>query len=91
MTTPVPREDSLEALRMALKRLCSPDEMGGMGITEDMTGPAAVELRARMRFACAALAATPSTPYWCGGPQNGQPKPHAACTCTPRPATTETP
>jgi len=24
------------------------------------------------------------TPYRCGGPQSGQPKPHTACNCTPR-------
>lgn len=25
-----------------------------------------------------------SGPYWCGGAQNGQPKPHSACNCTAR-------
>lgn len=40
----------------ALRRLASPDEMGGMGVLEDMTGPAAVELRVRLQYASASLA-----------------------------------
>lgn len=41
--------------RKALERLASPDEMAGAGVTEEMTGPAAVELRTRMAYARAAL------------------------------------
>lgn len=38
-------------MHRALQRLASPDEMAGVGITEEMTGPAAAELHTRMRYA----------------------------------------
>jgi hypothetical protein len=49
--------EEVERLREGVKRLASPDEMAGMGVTEEMTGGAAVELRARMSYARALLEA----------------------------------
>lgn len=43
--------EAVEAVVKELRRLASPDEMAGMGVTEEMTGPAASEMRLRMMAA----------------------------------------
>ncbi len=48
-------EREIERLRRFLTRIASSDEIVGLGVTEEMTGPGAREMRARMNMAQRAL------------------------------------
>jgi hypothetical protein len=54
--------DAARVMEAALERIADPTEIAGMGVTEAMTGPAAVELRARMEMAHRALAEVRALP-----------------------------